>query len=198
MTAPIRSMPEYELYRVILDYEALQDGFLDRIEDLNTTLEQIDAAGGLANGNTQKLLTKDGGKRGPDRLHSLKRTFGWESLGKMLKGTGMALVLVVDDERFAPIKERLTARKRPPKPAIAGMRRPRWLFSKDKARQMGKKRLSIMTAAQRKRHQRKAAKARWRKHRRKMAATRAEEPTGLTARPATNVCAVKRAELPGQ
>src|SRR5213080_804718 len=89
MTAPIRSMPEYELYRVILDYEALQDGFLDRIEDLDTTLEQIEYAGDFTKGNVQKLLTKSPGKPGPDRSASGRRTFGWESLGKMLKGTGL-------------------------------------------------------------------------------------------------------------
>ena len=166
MTAPIRTMPEYELYRVILDYEALQDGFLDRIEDLNTTLEQIDDAGGLAKGNAQKLLTKIGGKRGPDRVHSLKRTFGWESLAKMLKGTGMALVLVVDDERFAPIKEQLVARKRPRQQANASSTRPRWLFTKKKAREMGTKRWALLTPAQRKRLARKAGKASARARRR--------------------------------
>lgn len=169
MNAPIRSMPEYELYRVILDYEALQDGFLDRIEDLNTTLEQIEMAADLAKGNAQKLLTKNPGKqihRMRDHRHaSAKRTFGWESLGKMLKGTGLALVLVVDDARFAPLKEQLVERKRPPKPANAGMTRPTWLFTKNKAREMGKKRFALMTPAERKRHQRKAAKARWRKER---------------------------------
>src|SRR5258707_5073749 len=102
---------KYEVYRVVLDYEALQDGFLDRIEDLNTTLEQIEYAGEFTKGNVQKLLTKEGGKPGPDRFHSLKRTFGWESLGKMLKGTGLALVLVVYDQRFAPIKALLANRK---------------------------------------------------------------------------------------
>jgi hypothetical protein len=102
-----RAMPEliagrYELYRVILDYEALQDGFNERIEDLNTTLEQIDLAGGHLKGYSQKTLCKPPVKR-----------LGWESLGRMLKGTGMALVLVIDDERFAPIKARLTQRIRP-------------------------------------------------------------------------------------
>jgi hypothetical protein len=172
MNAPV----SYELYRVILDYEALQDGFLDRIDDLSTTLEQIDMAGGFTKGNAQKLLTKQGGKPGPDRMYSLKRTFGWESLGKMLKGTGLALVLVVDDERFAPLKEQLMPRKRPPKPAIAGMARPTWLFTKQKARELGKKRFSLMTPAQRKRHQRKAAKARWRKQRKSASLAASQAP----------------------
>lgn len=167
MTAPIRSMPAYELYRVILDYEALQDGFLDRIDDLDTTLEQIDVAGGFSGGNTQKLLTKNPGKaiarKRDHRSASARRTFGWESLGKMLKGTGLALVLVVDDTRFAPLKEQLMKRKRPRQPAIAGIQQPVWLFRKNKAREMGKRRFLLMTPAQRKRHQKKAAKARWRK-----------------------------------
>lgn len=162
MTAPIRSIPDYELYRVILDYEALQDGFLDRIDDLDTTLDQVDAVGGLTRGNVQKLLTKSAPKRGTDRLAGSKRTFGWESLAKVLKGTGLALVLVIDDERFAPLKEQLAKRARPRKPAMAGIASPPWLFTKDKAREMGKRRFSVMTESERRRHQRKAAKARWR------------------------------------
>lgn len=171
MTAPIRSMPNYEPYRVILDYEALQDGFLDRIDDLKTTLEQIEMAGGFARGAAQKLLTKNPGKaiaRPRDhRAKSAQRTFGWESLGKMLKGTGLALVLVVDDERFASLKEQLGRRRRPYYPAKAGSAKPAWLFTKKKAREMGKRRFSTMTDSERKRHQRKAGKASGRARRRK-------------------------------
>jgi hypothetical protein len=173
MTAPIRNPQgeRYELYRVILDYEALQDGFMDRIDDLNTSLDQIDLAGGLTRGNTQRLLTRNPGKPRSDRpSSSSRRTFGWESLGKMLKGTGLALVLVVDDERFAPIKDQLMTRRRPP-PANAGKQRPTWLFTKEKAREMGKKRFASMTPEQRKRHQRKAQKASARARRRKSAKT---------------------------
>jgi hypothetical protein len=141
-----------EPYRVILDYEALEDMFLDRIEDLNTTFLQIDFAAGFTPGNTQKLLSKS--------RERWARTLGIESMGKMLKGTGMALVAVVMNEA---IRAELTARQRPRKPAIAGIARPAWLFSKKKAREMGKKRFSLMTPAQRKRHQRKAAKARWKR-----------------------------------
>src|ERR1700748_305782 len=101
----MNARPTFEPYRVILDYEALEDGFLDRIEDLNTTFDQIDAAAGFTRGNTQKLLSKS--------RERWARTLGIESMGKMLKGTGMALVLVVDDERFAAIKAELMAGKRP-------------------------------------------------------------------------------------
>jgi len=162
----------YEIFRIVTDYEALQDGFLDRIDDLNTTLSAIDGTGGFADGNAQKLLTKVGGapKRECNKVTRYaprKRSFGWESLGKMLKGTGLALVLVIDDERFAEVKEQLSKRARPNMPAMAGMRRTRWLFKGEKAVKMGKRRFAMMTPAERKRHQRRAAKARWAKRHRK-------------------------------
>lgn len=154
-----KHMPAFEPYRVILDYEALEDMFLDRIEDLNTTFTQIDDAAGLTRGETQKLLSKS--------RERWARTLGITSMGKMLKGTGIVLVAVIDDERFAAIKAELTARKRPRKPAIAGSTRPTWLFGKKKAREMGKKRFSLMSESERKRHQRKAGKASGRARRRK-------------------------------
>jgi len=163
MTVPMRSMPEdkYELYRVITDYEALQDGFLDRLDDLNTTMSALP---GFADGVAQKLLSKNPGpsRHVPRdcRTATRQRTFGWKSLGKMLHDTGLALVLVVDDERFAPRKDQLMKRKRPCKPAMAGKHQPTWLFRKDKAREMGKRRFSLMSDSEKKRHQRKAGKAR--------------------------------------
>lgn len=161
---------DYELYRVITDYEALQDGFLDRIEDLETTISGIP---GFADGALQKLLSKNPGQRierkRDHRFASAQRTFGWKTLGEMLKRTGLALVLVVDDERFAPVKGDLTKRKRRAQPAIAGSKRPTWLFTKRKAREMGKKRFSVMSDSERKRHQRKAGKASARARRRKSA-----------------------------
>lgn len=182
----------YELYRVILDYEALQDGFLDRIDDLNTTLEQIDTNAGFASGNSQKLLTKNPGKpiqrKRDHRTASAKRTFGWESLGKMLKGTGLALVLVVDDERFASLKDQLAQRKRPRQPAIAGIAKPAWLFRKNKAREMGKRRFALMTNTQRKRHQKRAAKARWRKRRKSAAPTAVQATESRSIGSVRNAC----------
>lgn len=168
MTATIRSMPDppvmiddrYEVYRVILDYEALQDGFLDRIDDLNTTLEQIDMAGNFTKGNAQKLLTRSTGTPVKGRSAPGKRTLGWASLGKMLKGTGLALVLVIDDERFAPIKQQMAQRAKPPRErANASSVKPAWLFTKEKAREMGKKRWSAMSPSERQRLARKAGKA---------------------------------------
>jgi hypothetical protein len=171
----------YELYRVILDYEALQDGFMDRIDDLNTSLDQIDQAGGLTRGNTQRLLTKNPGKPRSDRPSSAsRRTFGWESLGKMLKGTGLALVLVVDDERFAPMKEQLMKRKR--MPTKVSMERPTWLFTKRNAANMRALGIKSLSPQQRKRIAKKAAKARWRSKRRKLtASSKSRETKALSA-----------------
>ncbi len=164
MTAPSRDVPDkYELYRVILDYEALVDGFFDRIEDLNTTM----ALPSFADGQVQKLLTKNRGKRVQqarnNRHCDARRTFGWESLGKMLKDTGLALVLVVDDQRFAAVKDQLIERKRPRKPTIVSMEPPAWLFSKRNAANMRALGVQALSPQQRKRIAKKAARARWSK-----------------------------------
>jgi hypothetical protein len=141
----------YELFRVALDYEALQDAFLDRIEDLDTTFEQIELAVGMPRGHASRLLCKS--------QKRVVKALGPKSLSQMLKGTGLALALVVDDERFAAVKEQLAKRKKPRQPANAGSQRPAWLFTREKAREMGKKRFATMTDSQRIRHQRKAGKA---------------------------------------
>jgi hypothetical protein len=164
--AGLMTAERYELYRVITDYEALQDGFLDRIDDLNTTLEQIDMAGGFTKGNVQKLLTKNPGKLRSDRPNTVsRRTFGWESLGKMLKGTGLALVLVVDDERFAETKEQLMQRKKPMRTNVS-IAKPTWLFTKRNAANMRALGIKSLSPQQRRRIAKKAAKARWRKAKR--------------------------------
>jgi hypothetical protein len=191
MTAPIREMPAYELYRVITDYEALQDGFLDRIDDLDTTL----ALPSFADGQVQKLLTKNPGKaitrKRDHRSASAKRTFGWESLGKMLKDTGLALVLVVDDARFGPVKEQLSKRKRKPSPSIVGQKRPTWLFTPKKASKMRAKWWNSLTEAQQKKHQRKAQKGQAAARRRKksVALAAAGAPESGGAGVVRNACA---------
>lgn len=166
MTAPIRIAPEYELFRVITDYEALQDGFLDRIDDLDTTIIGVELAAEMASGQLQKCLTKSAGKHVKEtarssRKASLKRTFGWETLGKTLEKTGLALVLVVDDERFAPIKELLAKRRRRVMPTNVSITRPTWLFTKKKAREMRALGVSKLSPKQRKKIARIAANARW-------------------------------------
>jgi hypothetical protein len=66
-------------------------------------LTEIDSVTGMTRGNAQKLLSKSDAK--------WAREFGWKSLGKMLRGTGLKLVLIVDDdERFAPVLAQMTRR----------------------------------------------------------------------------------------
>ena len=154
--APAPLDTRYELFRIVTDYEALQDGFLDRIEDLETTLEQIDMAGGFAKGNAQKCLTKTASVRGWDRAKRDKRILGWDSLGKMLAGTGLALVLVVDDERFAEQKDKLSKRRRKALPTHAGKIHPKWRFTPKTGRKARAKWWNGLTEAQKKKHQRKA------------------------------------------
>jgi hypothetical protein len=138
----------WEPYRVITDYEALIEACSDRAEDLDISRITIDEAGGFTSGYAAKLL-----------CNPPMKTMGHGSLGKMLKALGLVLVAVVDDERFEETKSQLVKRRRRAQPANAGTKRPAWLFTKKKAREMGKKRFSIMTPAELKRHQRKAGKA---------------------------------------
>jgi hypothetical protein len=160
----------YELYRVITDYEALQDGFWDRIDELETTLLAIDQVGGMAEGNAQKLLSKNPGKRVQKarnhRFADAQRKFGWESLGKMLKATGLALVLVVDDERFAPVRDQLAKRKKPLVRSIVRTRAPKWLLTPEKARKISTNRWQNVPPEMRKKMMRRMAKAAWIKRRR--------------------------------
>jgi len=142
------TLPGELIYRVVTDFEALHEMLRDRVEDLNISRISLDAAGGFTPGYSAKLLCNP-----PMRMLSR------ESLGRMLAATGMVLIGVVDDERFAAIKSTLEPRKRRDKPANAGSVQPTWLFKKNKAREMGKRRFSLMSDMERARHQRKAGKA---------------------------------------
>ena len=95
------SQASWEPYRVILDYEALQEAFIDRVEDLNVSRLTIDEAGGFTPGHASKLLCNPPIKK-----------LGPASLEKMLKATGLILIAAVDDERFAPVKAQMMPRKR--------------------------------------------------------------------------------------
>jgi hypothetical protein len=156
MNAPIRSMPEtmmvddkYEVYRVVLDYEALLEGFTDRIEDLNVSRITIDEAGEFTPGHASKIL-----------CNPPMKMLGMRTLGKMLKATGMALVLVVDDERFAPIKAQMAKRRRAVRP-IGSIERPTWLITREISQNMQVLRNKKLTPRQRKMIAKRAAKARW-------------------------------------
>lgn len=150
MTAPlapemIDMLGRFAVYGVANDYDSLIEFVRVRVHELQTTHESIDAVSGLHGGYSGKLLA-------PIPIKSM----GKISLGPMLQTLGLTLIVVRDDEQFAKIKDRLAKRKLPHQPSIAGSKLPVWLFRKKKAREMGKRRFSLMSEAQRKRHQRKA------------------------------------------
>ena len=158
MTDPV--LGRYELYRIVTDYEGLKEAFNDRIEDLDTPMSEIDTAADLTPGHTQKLLCKSNA--------DWSRSFTWKTLGPMLKGTGLALVLVVDDERFAPVKATLAKRRRKNVRAIARRVTPKWLFKPENARKMGKKRWEGISDAKRSRIMKKVSMAAARAKRRRL------------------------------
>jgi hypothetical protein len=141
----------FEPYRIVLDYEALLEGFRDRVEDLDVPRFEINEAGGFTTRYAEKLL-----------CDPPMKTLGMHSLGRMLKATGMALVLVIDDERFAPIRAEMAKRKRRMRPN-ARIIEIRGYFNAGNARQMGSKRWEGLSDEERARAMRKVARARWRK-----------------------------------
>ena len=152
MNAPV-ILEKYEIYRVVTDYEGLQDAFIDRDEDLDVTREQIDINGNMLKGYSQKVLAVPPVK-----------TLGKVSLGKMLKATGLALIVVIDDERFAPLKDQMSKRQRPMR-AMASIVKPRWLFSAETGSKMAKRRSEVLSSARKSKIAKRAARARWRKER---------------------------------
>jgi hypothetical protein len=100
--APEMIDDRFESFRVVTDYEALCEAFRDRVEDIEATRLGVDAAGGFALGHASTLLCRPQIKG-----------YGPESLTHMLKATGMVIVLAIDDERFAKVRERLGRRERP-------------------------------------------------------------------------------------
>ena len=96
----------FEPFRIVEDYDALCDALADRVEDLEATRLGVDAAGGFASGHASTLLCRPQIKG-----------YGPTSLTKMLAATGLVIVLAIDDERFAKVKDRLIRRERPLRPA---------------------------------------------------------------------------------
>lgn len=147
----VERIDQYEVYRIVTDYEALHEGFRDRVDDLEVTRQEIDAAGNLLPGYAGKLLCSPPIKN-----------LGLVSLGKMLKATGMALVLVIDDERFAPVKAQMSKRQRPMRTNVS-IKPPHWLISKETASKMRALGVLKLSPRQRKLIAKRAARARWSK-----------------------------------
>jgi hypothetical protein len=96
----------FEPFRIVEDYEALCEAFSERVEDLQATRLGIDAAGRFAGGHASTLL-----------CNPQIKGYGPTSLTRMLKATGLVIVLAIDDEKFAKVKDRLILRERQLRPA---------------------------------------------------------------------------------
>jgi hypothetical protein len=104
---------DFEAYRIVVDYDGLCEAFSDRVEDLQATRLGVDAAGRFAGGHASTLLCNPQIKR-----------YGPTSLSKMLAATGLVIVLAIDEERFAKVKERLGRRERPLRSPARGLESP--------------------------------------------------------------------------
>jgi hypothetical protein len=103
----------FEPFRIVEDYDALCDALADRVEDLQATRLGVDAAGRFAGGHASTLLCRPQIKG-----------YGPVSLTKMLEATGLVIVLAIDDERFAKVRERLGRRERPLKSPVRKLSAP--------------------------------------------------------------------------
>jgi hypothetical protein len=100
----LATLPPGTIFRIVDDYESLKEAFADRIFDLGVALTEIDAVSGMTRGNMQKLLS--------DSDQKWAREFGWKSLNKALRGTGMMLAFIIDDdEKFAALKAQMQKRR---------------------------------------------------------------------------------------
>lgn len=157
MTAPIRIEDKYELYRIVTDMDALHEAFRDRIDDLNATRTSVDDAGGFTPGYSAKIL-----------CHPPMKAIGRDSLPKILKATGMALVLVIDDKQFSVVKDKLIKRRRPIR-AVARIKRVKGFFTTENAGKINKKRWAKISPELRSKIMRRVINARWRAERRRSA-----------------------------
>jgi hypothetical protein len=142
------------IYRVVTDYEGVQDAFADRIEDINVPLTEVDVVAGMKRGNMQKLLVKSDAK--------WAREFGWKTLGDALRGTGMVLAFILDDEKFAPIKAQMMKRKAKMRPN-GSIKPPKWLITSKRSAVMQTLRNQKLTERQRHTIAKRAAQIRWRR-----------------------------------
>jgi len=176
MTAPAEltdTTGRFEIYRVFTDAEGLLEAIRDRVDELEFSRMQVDAAGGLTSGHASKLLCE------PPIKH-----LGDTSVRKLLVGTGLAVALVVDDARFSEVRLEMGKRRRPPMGkfarmrANAGMVDPVWQFNCNNAREMGLKRMAGVSPVKRKKLAKRAAKARWKKRARQRVATHKARKSG--------------------
>ncbi len=144
-------MTGWEPYRVFTSLDGLREALVDRIEDLNISRGTVDEAAGLAPGYAGKLLCD------PPMKQLANGT-----IPKMLAATGMVLVAVIDDERFAEVKAGLMARKHNVR-RVGRLIRIKGHFTKENAGKYSEMRWADVSPEMRRKTARKARKAGWKK-----------------------------------
>ena len=142
---------------VVRSYADLHAVLRERAEALDVSRESIDYASGLQNGYSSKILSP----RPPKRLGPL-------SMGLMLETLGVALIAIVDPDAVERTTRKLPKREvSVPMQAVKSGRGKSRLVSRRFLRKIAKAggiaRMASMSAKQRSKHGRKAAKARWAK-----------------------------------
>jgi len=116
-------------------YEDIRQALILRADELNISRETLDDASGLPDGFSSKVLSPEG-----------QKSLGPATLGPMLGGLAVKLLIVPDEEQLTRLKKWLANQRDRTKmtlclPPIAGKHRPKWLFHPRKAKRMAKKRV---------------------------------------------------------
>lgn len=183
-------MTEQRIIAVFDSYAGLIHASRARLAEIGMTYDTLDQIAGWCDSYSTKILSvepptaKQSGKR------STRRRLGVQSLGELTGGLGVKLAFVDDPERLERIKNHPEFRLRkwtPGKASIkASIAAKHWLFTPEKARQMGVLRGQKTSQKRRRAIAKKAAKARWKKPRVveiKNAACDASAPHGATPAP---------------
>jgi hypothetical protein len=160
-------MTEGRRLATVNDYDGLLQALRQRSDELKISRATLDEISGLNSGYCGKLLSSQ-------PVRGLGRT----SLGPLLGAMGCALILVEDLAQVERIRKRLVKRKWWPKDKHAfhtmptTRRRRRWTFPSgpEFAKLMNARRNCALDPHQRSAISRKAAKARWRRSRSRVAA----------------------------
>lgn len=84
---------------IVVDYAGLVTALRQRIVELGTGMESVDAVAGLPARYTSKLLSRN-----------YRSSLGQVSLGPILGALGLKLALLHDDEALARVRHRLPPR----------------------------------------------------------------------------------------
>lgn len=167
MDAPTpRHQIAYRPLAIVRDWHQFRKACRDRCAELAVSRITVDTVGGLPAGQTGKLIAP-----------VPPQGFGPLSFASILGALGLAVVLVEDAEAIARIRHRLVPRNPAQVDACEAMlakkrkRRPHlWKANPDWGRIMSARRNLIINPDKRRRIAQTAARARWRKHRRKATA----------------------------